>query len=56
MMQVMRTSMKGMVRLKRSHTSIILIYEVTGRPPTTEMNMLVKTNITVRLTAIADSV
>ena len=55
MMQVSKTSMNGMVRLKRSHISIILMYEVTGRPATTEMNMLVRTNITVRFTDIADS-
>ena len=55
MMQVRKTSTNGMVRLNRSQISIILMYEVTGRLATTEMNMLVRTNITVRFTPIADS-
>ena len=47
--------MKGMIRLKSSQISIILISEVTGKLATTEMYMLTKTSITVMFTAMADS-
>ena len=52
---VKRTSTKGMKSVKSNQTSISLMYAVTGSPATTEMNMLVSTNMTVKLTAIADS-
>ena len=54
-LQVSKTSTKGIRRVNKSQTSIILMYEVTGSPATTEMNMLVSTSITVRFTATADS-
>ena len=50
-----RMSRKGLTRLVRSHTSIILMYEVFGRLLLTEMNMVVRTNMTVTLTDMVAS-
>ena len=49
------TSKKGIRSTKTSHTSIILMYEVLGSPSDTEMNIVTRTNMTVRLTTTVAS-
>ena len=49
------TSVKGKRRLKISHISTIFMSAVLGRLSTTDISILVSTNITVRFTDKADS-